>query len=277
MYTKDDLYKQLQELGVPQDGLIHVHTSLKAIGDVEGRGEGVLDVLIRYATEEGGLLTVPTHTWKNLQDLTQPTMDLSNPITSIGKLPDLAAAHPGGHRSHHPTHSMAAFDGAALDAGAPDTQGRAAVFSRGDDDSKTSTSPDGCYGQIYREGGKILLIGVTHNRNTFMHCAEEILDVPNRLSDELVAATMKLRSGEIVPRPIHCHSAVGIRDVSARFPKYEPAFRMHGLIKDGCFGDATVRLCDARGMVDVMQLIYDRSEGIELLADDEPIDPRFYS
>ncbi len=30
-------------------------------------------------------------------------------------------------------------------------------------------------------GGKILLLGVGHERNTFIHCVEEHLDVPDRL------------------------------------------------------------------------------------------------
>ena len=32
-------------------------------------------------------------------------------------------------------------------------------------------------------GGKILLVGVGHERNTYIHSVEEVLNVPNRLSD----------------------------------------------------------------------------------------------
>lgn len=270
MFTQEELYKQLEALGAPQGSVIHVHTSLREIGPAEGRGEGILDVLRCYFTADGGLLTVPTHTWKNLADLSKPTMEVTSPETSIGTLPNLAAVHPAGLRSLHPTHSMAVFD-------SEEGEGRAAAFVRHDDAPVSSTDPAGCYGRLLEEGGQILLLGVTHNRNTFMHCIEEILDVPNRLSPEPVAATVKLPDGEILERPIRHHRAEGIQDVSANFPKYEPAFRKHGVIREGRFGRATAKLCDARGIAKVMQMIYERSEGKELLADDKPLDPRYYS
>ena len=46
MYKKAQLFSQLAELGAPRDSIILMHTSLKSVGDVEGRGEGLLDALI---------------------------------------------------------------------------------------------------------------------------------------------------------------------------------------------------------------------------------------
>ena len=48
MFTKEDLITQLKSLGVPTDKPIIVHTSLKKIGQTEGRAEGLLDTLIEY-------------------------------------------------------------------------------------------------------------------------------------------------------------------------------------------------------------------------------------
>ena len=265
-HTVDTLYKQLEALEVPRDTVVHVHASLRSVGNLEARGGTVLEALIRYFTETGGLLTLPTHTWKNLRDLSQPTLDLASSETCVGMLPNLAAAHPDARRSLHPTHSMAVFDGTSEGE-------RAQAFASLDEGTYTSTHPDGCYGELYRRGGTIILLGVEHNRNTYLHCVEEMLDVPNRLSPELIPATIRLRSGEIIPRPIHCHQAEGIADVSARFPKFEPAFRYHGVVRDGQLGDAQVQICDARGMTEVMELIFLRAKGRELLADDTPLDP----
>lgn len=265
-YSVDALYKQLEALGAPQDTVVHVHASLRSVGQLEARGATVLEALIRYFTETGGLLTLPTHTWKNLRDLSQPTLDLASSETCVGMLPNLAAAHPDAQRSLHPTHSMAVFDGTAEGE-------RAQAFAALDEGTNTSTHPEGCYGELYRRGGCIILLGVGHNRNTFLHCVEEMLDVPNRLSRELIPATIRLLSGELIPRPIHCHQAEGIADVSANFPKFEAAFRHHGVIRDGRLGDAPVQICDARGMTEVMELILQRAQGRELLADDTPLDP----
>lgn len=48
MYTKNDLKKQLKNMGLTGNETILIHSSMKSIGDVQDRAEGVLDVLIDY-------------------------------------------------------------------------------------------------------------------------------------------------------------------------------------------------------------------------------------
>lgn len=273
MHTKASVINDLTRMNAPRDKVVLVHTSLRAVGEVEGRGEGFLDALIEYFTADGGLLMIPTHTWKSLErgcDL--PTLDMSSAETCIGTLPNIAAVHPMAHRSLHPTHSMSVFDGRTK-AGEP---GPAEDYIAGEVMVNTSTAPNGCYGRMYDVGGKILLIGVGHNRDTYLHSVEERLDVPNRLSVNTVPTKIRLKSGDVIERPIRHHHAEGIRDVSARYPKYEPAFRHHGAIEDGVIGNAAVQLCDARKMAEVMALVRERSGGMELMSDESPLDPKFY-
>ena len=266
MHTKESLTAQLSALGAPRDVPVVVHTSLRAVGPVEGRADGFLDALISYFTRdrspEGGLLCIPTHTWARLGKEDPVTLDMSSGETCIGTLPSVAALRPDGHRSMHPTHSMAVF-------GDPE---KAEDFIAGEVMTDTSTSPRGCFGKLYDRGGYVLLVGVGHNRNTYLHSAEERLGVPNRLSEGYVRADIRLLSGDVIERPIRCHHAEGIGDVSARYPRYEPAFRAHGCIRGGTLGDAPVQLCDCRKMTEVMALIRERSKGAELMAGD-PGDP----
>ncbi|MBQ8508289.1 MAG: AAC(3) family N-acetyltransferase [Clostridia bacterium] len=267
MYTKSQLHEQLAEMGVPQDSVVLMHISLKSVGETEGRGEGLLDALIEYCTAKGGLFCVPTHTWANLKDVdTKPTLDLNSDETCIGAFPSIAARRPDGHRSLHPTHSMIVFGDAD----------RAEAYIKPEETNPTSTGPSGCYGQLASLGGKVLLVGVGHNRNTYLHSVEEMLDVPNRLTVKPKNATVKLKSGEIITHPLRCHNAVGIGDVSARYPKYEPAFRWHNCIVDGHVGDAPAQLCDAVGMRDVLTLVRERSGGIELMQEHDPLDEKYY-
>lgn len=264
MYTKQDIKNQLSAMGAPRDSVVLIHSSLRAVGETEGRGEGLLEALIEYFTEEGGLLCIPTHTWANVGDLSKPTLDLNSPKTCIGTLPDLAAAHPLARRSLHPTHSMAVFGDGAEEFIADEVRCR------------TPAPPFGCYGKIYERGGRILLVGVGHNRNTYLHGVEEMLDVPNRLSPEPLPMTVRRADGSVEKRLSHSHHAEGIGDVSKRYPKYEPAFRHYGHIVDGFVGNAPAQLCDARGMKDVLELIYKRSGGAELMIDFEPLDAALY-
>jgi len=267
MVTRTDIHAQLAAMGAPQDRPVIVHTSLRAVGEVEGRGDGLLDALITYFTAHGGLCCIPTHNWDSLKYTDRITMDMRNPQTCIGTLPNLAAARPEGHRSLHPTHSTTVFGAAE----------RAEAFISGEPTNLTSTGPEGCYGRLWREDGYVLLIGVGHERNTYIHAAEELLGVPNRISSVPREGSIRLPSGEIIRRPVYYHKNEGITPfVSYQYPKYEPAFRHHGCITDGKIGQAPAMLCSARKMYDVIKLIYERSGGAELLADAEPLDERLW-
>jgi aminoglycoside 3-N-acetyltransferase len=264
MHTKEKIIKQLREMGVPQDRIVLVHSSLRRVGKTEDGADGIIDALKSHICSNGGLLCIPTHTWANLGKNDLITLDLTEGNTCIGTLPNVAAKRADACRSLHPTHSMAVFGDGAKD------------FVEGEDKATTPTPPNTCYGKIYDTDGYILLVGVGHNKNTYLHCVEEMLDVPNRLDPEPREVTVKHYSGLIEKRFSRGHRADGIEDVSAQFPNYEPAFRYHGCITDGFIGDAPTQLCSARKMKQVMELIYRRSGGKELLDKLAPIPIEYY-
>lgn len=264
MYTKKDIKEQLAFLGVPSDRPVLVHSSLRAVGEVEGRADGLIDALREHICARGGLLCIPTHTWANLGKEGVITLDFAEGATCIGTLPNVAARRADAIRSLHPTHSMAVFGE------------QAAEFVLGEGEYGTPADPKGCYGRICERGGYILLVGVGHNRNTYLHCVEEMLGVPNRLAPEESRASIRLPDGRMIERMTRGHFAEGIEDVSAQFPNYENAFRYHGAIRDGRIGNAASQLCDARIMRDVMALIYERSGGEELLERRKNIPEEYY-
>ena len=59
-FTKDDIIHQLDALHTPTGVPVLFHSSLRAIGPVEGGAEELLDILVEYFTRDGGLLCVPT-------------------------------------------------------------------------------------------------------------------------------------------------------------------------------------------------------------------------
>ena len=264
MYTKKEIVRQLEALGVPQDRPVLIHSSLRHVGEVEGRADGLIDALAAHICARGGLLCIPTHTWANLYNGNPITLDMIEGKTCIGTLPDIAAKRTDACRSLHPTHSMAVFGEGAEE------------FIRGEGSYGTPADPRGCYGRIYERGGYILLVGVGHNRNTYLHCVEEMLDVPNRLAEAPTPISIRHSSGEIELGETRGHFARGIDDVSAQFPNYEAAFRYHGAIRDGKIGNADTQLCNARIMKDVMTLIYERSGGEELLDRMRIIPKKYY-
>jgi len=270
MTSRTALFEQFEELGIPRDVPVVVHASLRSVGEVEDRGEGLLDALIAWVTRdkspEGGLLCVPTHTWDRLGGPDPVTMDVKDERTCVGTLPTLALRRADAVCSLHPTHSMAVF-------GDPE---KVRAWVAGEVMKESSTAPDGCWGKLRTAGGFVLLVGVGHNRNTYLHSVEEWLGVPNRLSPNFVPMRIRLASGDVIERPIRCHHTVGISEVSAKYPKYEPAFRAHGCIRDGFIGSAPTQLCDCAKMAEVVALVRERSGGIELLGDEKPLEEAYY-
>ncbi len=262
MLTKKNVFDALCKLNVPQDKPVTVHTSLRSIGKLQGGAQTLLDALIEYCTQKGGLLIVPTHTWGYMED--EIVLDLTEPRSNLGVFPNIALQDGRGIRSNHITHSVTVFGP------------QAEKFAEKDDAAVTMADPAGCYGELYRRDGYVLLIGVGQEKNTFLHCVEEMLDVPNRTAEQPITLKMRSTDGSIVEKQIYPLYAEGIEDVSQQFGNYEPAFRKHGCIIDGKLGNADIQLCSARKMKEIMELIFDRSNHIELLADSTPIDAAFY-
>lgn len=264
LYTKEDILRQLEDMNIPRGGVLLVHSSLRLVGNIKGGAETLLDALIEYCTAEGGLLCIPTHTWGFLRR--EITLDMTAHETCLGALSNIAAADGRGIRSENPTHSMVVFG----------NRERASEFVKGELFVTSGTSPESCYGKIFREGGYILLVGVSHSRNTYLHCAEEMIDMPNRLSAEPRDVTVKLASGELVTRRIRTHRTDYTSDVSLRFTKYEIPFRYHGAITDGFLGNAPAQACDARIMKETLELIFKNNGGVDPLVDEKPISPKLY-
>lgn len=260
MFTKEDILKQLETFSVAKGHLVTMHTSLRAVGPVEGGADTLLDALIEFFTPGGGLFCVPTHTWHTR------VYDMRTDDTCIGTFPRVAAGRPDGVRSAHPTHSMKAFGDKAL----------AEEFVKGDELVETMTDPRGCYGELYRQDGYVLLTGVGHNRNTYLHVVEDMLGLTRRLVEEKTKYTLIYPNGEEKERWIRWLDFSKTGDVSTHFPKFEPAFRYHGAIVDGMIGNADVQLCSARKMKEVVELIYTRAGDVELMADDVPLDESLY-
>lgn len=259
MHKTEDIIKQIQKFNIPKGSVVTIHTSLKAIGKVEGGAEALLDALIKYFTEDGGLLCIPTHTWDGF------VCDRRKAVSCIGVLPSIAAGHPDAVRSYHPSHSVAVFG----------DRHKAEEFAKCDDNTDTPAHPDGCYGRLYDMDGYILLIGVGQTKNTFIHCIEEMLEVPNRLTQETSERTIIHKDGREEKKYIKSFDE-RILDVSVNFGKFEKAFRYHGCITDGFIGNAPTQMCRARQIKEVVELIYNRNNFEELLADDAPLKEELY-
>lgn len=244
MYTKDELKKQISQMGIKSTDTVMIHTSMKAIGDVEDGADGVLDAFSEYLHD--GLFLVPTHTWLEVTP-DNPEFDVRTAVPNIGLIPRKAAFRPDGIRSLHPTHSLWAK---GTDA---------AEYVRYAESANSPATPGCCWDKLADRHGKILLIGVKNNKNTFIHSVDERAKLPDRISSDYFEVTITDHNGNVIKKPMHYHKCSRTDDISIYYGNFEKPMVELGIQKFGRFGDAEVRIIDAMACRNLIMKIYKRA------------------
>lgn len=247
MVTQKDIHHLLTSFGIRPDDAVTVHSSLREIGPIQGGADGLIDML--KSALHAGLLLIPTHTWANV-NASNPHFDVRTTLPCIGTLATVAAFRPDGVRSLHPTHSMAGFGPEAAD------------YLRGEEAAATPAPVGGALSRLYERGGKVLLIGVGHERNTYLHAVDERINQPNRLAPKGFAVDVTDREGRVHhTADFHPHHTSGIScGVSEYYRNYKPALDATGAVQYGCLGNALVTCCDCRRMTDTVLRILRRAD-----------------
>lgn len=258
MYTRSDLIRHIAEIGILSNDTLLVHSSMKAIGPVEGGAETVLDAFIEYL--EDGLLIFPTHSWSKI-NAENNLFDPATEPSCVGLLTNLFMKRPGVFRSWHPTHSVAAL-------------GKDAVsYLAGEERWDVPCSRQGCWGRLIDQRAKILFLGCSLKSNTILHGVEEWNQIPNRLMEEAEMLKILTPDGRIIDRPMRGHrSPVG--DVSQNYAKMEAPLLYTGIARKGKIGDATGILCDAAEMAALTSSFLKRNP--DLFINDLPVPVEWY-
>ena len=209
MYTKENLLDNLKNMGLKPTDTIMVHSSMKAIGPVEGGADTVVDAFMEYFKD--GLFMTPTHTWAQMS-VEYSLFDPKEEPACVGIIPNIFRQREGVVRSLHPTHSIAAYGP------------RAAVYIEGEDEVTTPCQPSGCWSRLLDEDAKILMLGCTHIRNTFIHAVEEMLEVPERLTEKPVDFQIKMPDDSIKEVSVHRHYNRHTDHISEEYDKLMQAY-----------------------------------------------------
>jgi len=227
----------LRALGLEEGDQVVVHSSLRAVGPVEGGADTVVDALLEVLGP-AGLLVAPTFTY---------TTERFDPAVEPGRTGAIAEAvrlRPSAIRSLHPTHSVA-----ALGAGAEELCANHEDISATDVDSPLD--------RLARADGHVLLLGVGHIANTTVHVGEF----------HARASYLAISPGPAWPR-LH-EIVLGNRETRAvaydRFPGCSRAFgvverglRERGEIRDGRVGQAESQLMRGRAVIEESVSLLDR-------------------
>ncbi|MBU4199910.1 MAG: AAC(3) family N-acetyltransferase [Verrucomicrobia bacterium] len=243
MYTKNNLKQHLAEMGIQPADTLLVHSSVKKIGETEGRADGILDALMEYLRE--GLLVFPMLSYAEIKT-GNPRFSVRNTPSCVGILSELFRQRPGVFRSLHPTHSVAAF-------------GRdAETFIAGHETFNTPCARESPWGRIVQRNGKILFIGTGIGCNTLLHGVEEWFGVPGMLSVEEQPLEVVTADGRVIPVPSRRHEG----NRSRNYAKLEPLFLQHGVMRIVSFGNAKCHLADSRLMANFVTRLLEQDPSL---------------
>jgi aminoglycoside 3-N-acetyltransferase len=221
--TYAEILSGLRELGLSSGDRVMVHSSMTALGKVEGGADTVIDALLE-AVGPKGLVVVPTFACK-------APFDPKERNTPLGLIANTFWKRPNAVRSYHPTHSVAAIG-----------EGAAELISE-HEKAPTAYGEGTPYYDLAIEGGKILLMGVDQDRNTTLHTVEAMADAPY-LKD--IEATYVDSDGKHVTIPVAAMAGPH-RD----FIGVDKLYRDSGVTKMGRIGSAVCRLMDGKRMLEI--------------------------
>lgn len=225
---RKELGASLRQVGLKSGDTVFVHSSLKALGPVEGRADAVLDAFLDVLRPDGHLI-VPTHSWATVNDL-QPVFHQTHTPSTVGVLTNKVRLMSGTFRSLHPTHSVAALGP------------RAEIFCAGHELDDTPCSPRSPYARLCDWNGKVVLLGVDLRRCTLFHCFEEMAGEAATLGIEPQIRYLIRADGSELQ--IHYRGHWG--HTSDHYDRVEGALLAEGIMTKTPLGQGEIRVLDAR-------------------------------
>ncbi|MHC4122268.1 MAG: AAC(3) family N-acetyltransferase [Planctomycetota bacterium] len=155
----------LETIGVRKNDCLLVQSSFKSLGLKDRSPADVIETFLEYLGSKGTLV-MPTfsYCYSDIWGM-KPYNPKTSPGINNGILTETLRKHPKSLRSSHPTYSVAAIG----------------KYAKQIIENKENTSPLGkgsSYQEILTLGGKTLLLGVGNNRNSMIHHAEAVSNLP---------------------------------------------------------------------------------------------------
>ncbi len=250
MFTVEAIVDDLRRLGVAPGDVVMVHASIKKIGPVEGRGEGLVRALDAAVGREGTLLMVlgakDDWSWVNerpeeeraalLADAEPFDAETTPAQEDVGVLAEIFRQMPGTLVSDHPEGRFGA-------------RGRLAREFMADVPWDDYYGPGSPLERLLDAGGMVLRLGADTNTVTLLHYSEYFAEVPDK---RRVRRHRRVRSPEgsqirVVDCLDDCDGIVGW-DGADYFGLLLTDYLALGRAATGQVGQAPSELVDARDL-----------------------------
>ena len=227
----------LRKLGVAPDDTLLVHSSLKALGWIDGGAIAVVEALMHYLSR--GTLLMPALSYATVT-AENPHFSVIDTPSCVGTIPEAYRTYPSVTRSIHPTHSVCAWGA------------RAAEITERHGLDRTPVGENSPFRLLTACGGKILMLGCGLRPNTFMHGVEEAAGLPYVLAEQPVTFQITNREGYTEEAVHRVHD---FRDIAAQ--RYDRAADCT-TIRSGKVLDADTYLLDSKDLWDAASDVLQR-------------------
>lgn len=234
MFNTLNLIKDIKSIGLGKGDTIFIHGSLRNVGMTENGAHTLIDA-IQEVIGDQGTIVAQTHSM-NYMGYTNHPFDVENsPGINSGIIAETLRKRNDSHRSSHPTHSSAAI-------------GKNAKWLTQDHCLYDPFSVDSPIYRGYTVNAKILLIGVGNEKNTMIHLAEGLMDLPYN----------SITYNESWSNYAHYLDGKGevVKILQTKFPGHSGAFNrlegiffLEGLTQYGMVGNAVTMLMESNKIV----------------------------
>jgi aminoglycoside 3-N-acetyltransferase len=174
------LERDLRSIGVCAGDTLMVHASLRAVGPVEGRAEGLVRALLSVLGDRGTLLAYVDFAPMNETPYFDPQKSPAHP--DYGVLAEVIRTWPGAVRSLNPGASMVAL-------------GACSEWICSDHPLNYGYGPGSPLAKLVESGGKVRLLGSDFDNVTILHYAEHWAKLPEK---RVIRRTETVLSGSTV-------------------------------------------------------------------------------
>ena len=238
-----------------------VHSSLSAIGYVEGGAETVVGGLMDVLGPDGTLV-VPTFTYPSAYAESRDTRWIFDPVetpSAMGAITNAVRNRPGSRRSIHLWHSVAALGPLA---GRLTTVGGTSAWD--------AESP---MAWVLRNDGLLLLLGVPYQNLTAIHVWEVEFGVDYRVESDF-ERRVRRPDGSVGPLVSRVHARTETHPGSD-FNRFGERMEAAGNVNVGHVGNAVARLFSARDAYNLAKTMYDL-DARSFLKQTDPVTPLTY-
>lgn len=247
MVTKRDIVNELRKMGLKENDTVLCHISLSSMGYVLGGAQSVCEALLEVVGNSGTVM-MPTQSWRNLDpeegvhwEASKEEWDrikeefpaydkYKTPTSTMGACSELFRTFPNAYRSDHPARSFAAI-------------GKYAKYLTENHDLSNIFGVGSPLSKLYDLNGKVLLIGVLHDKNTSIHLADAKASYPSK--HNVICHSAIMENGKRVWKEYETLFVDG-----EDFIELGEAFEDKCHISKGKIGNAEVRLMNQRELVD---------------------------